>query len=326
MRRALVRSRPSWARGARLDRAYQLRSLAARAEPEGPGSQALAFVVRDAKRMLGAAAVGVGLYVAIKLADVERQPSQVTKLIALARESEASGNSHAAIKHYVQAINVIGAGPFATASDVPVRFALAECYDGAGMKPQAREAYARVVSASAGVHAEEKRSEVARWRGLAFERLARLAEERSDSKLAAENYMHAVDALVQEPEVLERCFRAWQGGRADPEQAVAIAGEADALDLATGIAKDVAGVLNNLAMLFIAEGEPVMARNVLGRCLAVGDAVIRRTKEGREGVATKEGNESDPDFEARLAASHAIYASMKEEVAETPPPALVETE
>lgn len=213
-----------------------------------------------------------------------------------AQSALRDGNSAKAVKSYKVALGQIEdaqPGTFGSKSRYAVLLALAETLEEQGDRRGAENAYWSAAQAANPAEELLKDSsgssgqhDGSRAKAMCLDKLAQLLQERGNYGEALQNYLAALASLVQDPFVVEQCWKVFSEAQLDSkrdsnssntllEESI----DNDKKDWRGALADidraiDTAGILNNIGMLYLENGRDQEARAVFGRCLAVAKCCI----------------------------------------------------
>jgi len=232
------------------------------------------FFTREAQIWAGISIFTIGAMAAYKFGYRDRLAVSVNNTIDRAKIAEDKGLYKQAIREYEDAIQSVNDNPFSQQSRFAVLFALGQCYEKAGMITQMQEAYKESLrllgdtELGKDIPPEDRgtladRNRVRRWKGIICERLGQIEQDNQSFNPALGYYIAALESFAGDPVVVEKIFQAHVNSEILAKQM-----------LSTKNAVNIAGVLNNIAMLFLEIGEPANAKNVLDRCIAVSKTCV----------------------------------------------------
>lgn len=210
----------------------------------------------EAKLWVGAGGVlAIGSLV-YKFFYVDPIPREINTLILCAGQLMDNGDYLKAIDAYEKALKVMKLLQSSDESTALIKFEIATCYTHLQMNGQAETILKRVVDSWEGS------SRFQLQRGAAFDRLGQFAHSRQDFKEALGYYVKALDCFGS-TEIIEVCVACSQGDFSKQPEHVPIL-----------LAHNLAGVLNNIGVLYAEMGNEEKAKAVQQRALAISKVLI----------------------------------------------------
>jgi len=210
--------------------------------------------------------IGGGIFTAYKYGYREKLPAHVHKILNDAKEKEDQGRYKEAIKLYTKASNVVKASPFLESSTFIVISRLGDCLYDAGETKKAIEAYQESLTFLNDIVLNDV--DMKKRAARVLDRLGQIALESSDVYDAEKYYIQALDVLkVPIPTIIE-VTKLWEesmkkGVMNEMKRPSELVSRIQPIGL------EFAGVLNNLAMLYLEHGEEEKALSIFHRCYAI---------------------------------------------------------
>jgi len=216
------------------------------------------FIKRENKRVAVGGLVLLGIGLVYRFGFKEQIPLAIQKKISLAHAAEQNGDMNSALKYFRQAICELDASPFKEKSSIEAKAKLqfGSLLKRSGHLVEARRAF-REVTETPSVD-----DEILHLKGVALDNLGQICEEENALDDAKTKYLQAVEKIAHNPEVLQKTWKIFSEANGDPVVN-------KNFQLEASRARDLAGTLNNLGMLYIKEGRIEEGKEILKRCVAV---------------------------------------------------------
>eukprot|EP00511_Aplanochytrium_stocchinoi_P001997 CAMPEP_0204843810 /NCGR_PEP_ID=MMETSP1346-20131115/48200_1 /ASSEMBLY_ACC=CAM_ASM_000771 /TAXON_ID=215587 /ORGANISM="Aplanochytrium stocchinoi, Strain GSBS06" /LENGTH=299 /DNA_ID=CAMNT_0051983021 /DNA_START=105 /DNA_END=1004 /DNA_ORIENTATION=+ len=244
-------------------------------------NEGVSWLFREVKIWVGLGIFGLTAFGIYKYGYYERIPSHVSALVLEAVKAKHDGEFRKAETLLIRAKNVIDTSPFSENSKFKIYMLLANCYYDAGDNLKAENGYSEAVELLKNKSKDISQSvlntpkfEPNRDAFVAYSRLAEFAHNRQDYNKAETFYLKSLSALIQ-PSRLSQIYTLWKtenvesyNGNLDESEIVRERHPEIVKELLL-YGKDLAGVLNNLALLYLERNDVEESKAILERCFAV---------------------------------------------------------
>ncbi|CAK9035503.1 Hypothetical protein SCF082_LOCUS21323, partial [Durusdinium trenchii] len=199
----------------------------------------------------------------------DRSEARMQDLVKAATAMEEQHNLAGAALQYREARDVVQQGRFTLGSRMWIDFRLADCLAKAGSNGEATQLFTELAnqplpSSGSSKRARKEENRMRLSKGLALERLGQKAHDQGLRVEALQRYVAALEALLGHPSALEAYEATPSGLESEiPES------RSKLRKVPPRMARATAGILNNIAMVFLEQGELDRAEAVLARCGAV---------------------------------------------------------